>query len=508
MVPVATAPNIRVAVLFVEASILLKTAMASYILAATLNVETRFRLRLMRKCVAAGEQVFFEPINHFPGQLNRLAVSYQQLNQPTHFGCLAVNKSLACPNCNHEIELTELMRTQVASQIRGELDAQAATCKRELEEQRKEVDLQRLQLDREKATVAEQVRSGVEVARTGLLVEAKKNAQEAVAIEIADRDERLKELTQSLESARTQELELRKSQRQLQSEKDNLKLEVERKVDAARDHLISEAKAQFDREHELKQAEKDKTIADMTVKLREMQRKIEQGSQQLQGEVQELALEQMLAETFPTDEVAPVGKGVSGGDCIQIAVNDSGNACGRILWESKRTKRWGGGWLAKARDDARASRADLVVIVSETLPDVIEGAAPIEGVWVCNWAAAKALAMALRHGLIELGKARVAMAGQQAKQELVYNYLASNEFARRVGGIAEAFITMQNDLESEKRAFKKQWSKREKQLERAITNTASLYGDLQGIIGASLPKIEGLETMLIEEQKHDIKTQA
>jgi len=419
-----------------------------------------------------------------------------------------VNKSLTCPNCNHEIELTELMRTQVASQIRGELDAQAASHKRELEEQMKQVELKRLQLDREKAAVAEQVRSRVEMARTELLVEAKKNAQEAVAIEIADRDERLKELTQSLNSARTQELELRKRQRQLQTEKDNLKLEVERQVDAAREQLLSEAKVQFDREHELKQAEKDKTIADMTVKLREMQRKIEQGSQQLQGEVQELALERMLADTFPNDEIAPIGKGISGGDCIQVAVNESGNACGRILWESKRTKRWGGSWLAKARDDARASRADLVVIVSETLPDTVDGFAPIDGVWVCSWPAAKSLATALRHGLIELGKARIAMAGQQAKQELVYDYLASNEFARRVGGIAEAFITMQNDLESEKRAFKKQWSKREKQIERAITNTASLYGDLQGIIGASLPKIEGLETMLIEEQKIEVKTQA
>ncbi len=419
-----------------------------------------------------------------------------------------MNKSLTCPNCNHEIELTELMRTQVASQIRGELDAQAASHKRELEEQMKQVELKRLQLDREKAAVAEQVRSRVEMARTELLVEAKKNAQEAVAIEIADRDERLKELTQSLNSARTQELELRKRQRQLQTEKDNLKLEVERQVDAAREQLLSEAKVQFDREHELKQAEKDKTIADMTVKLREMQRKIEQGSQQLQGEVQELALERMLADTFPNDEIAPIGKGISGGDCIQVAVNESGNACGRILWESKRTKRWGGSWLAKARDDARASRADLVVIVSETLPDTVDGFAPIDGVWVCSWPAAKSLATALRHGLIELGKARIAMAGQQAKQELVYDYLASNEFARRVGGIAEAFITMQNDLESEKRAFKKQWSKREKQIERAITNTASLYGDLQGIIGASLPKIEGLEKMLIEEQKIEVKTQA
>ncbi len=414
-------------------------------------------------------------------------------------GTTALNNTLACPNCNQEIELTQLMRTQVASQIRGELDAQAAARERELEKQRDEVARQKRELDKERMSVAEEVRGQVERQRSELMTEATKRAKDAVAVEIADRDERLKELAGSLATAQQQELELRKMQRQLQSEKDGLKLEVERRLDAGRKQLISEAKAQSDQEHELKQAEKDKTITDMTAKLRDMQRKIEQGSQQLQGEVQELALEQMLSDTFPVDDITPVGKGVSGGDCIQVAINGSGNACGRILWESKRTKRWGGDWLAKARDDARASRADVVVIVSETLPEGIQGFALVEGVWVCSWAAAKSLATALRHGLIEVGKARVALVGQHAKQELVYNYLASSEFAHRVGGIAEAFITMQTDLESEKRAFKKQWSKREKQLERAITNTASLYGDLQSIIGASLPKIEGLETMLIED---------
>ena len=159
--------------------------------------------------------------------------------------------------------------------------------------------------------------------------------------------------------------------------------------------------------------------------------------------------------------------------------------------------------LAKARDDARAARADCVVVVSETLPEGVQGFALIEGVWVCGLMPAEALAMALRFGLLEVGKVRVAAQGQHAKQELVYNYLASSEFQQRVAGIVEAFITMQADLESEKRAFKKQWSKREKQIERAVANTASLYGDLQGIIGSSLPMIEGLETVLIEASNVD-----
>ena len=161
---------------------------------------------------------------------------------------------------------------------------------------------------------------------------------------LADRDARLRELTVALTKAQEQELQLRKQQRELQSQQEALKLDVARQLDAERQTLIQEAKVQFNAEHELKQAEKDKTIADLASKLKEMQRKVEQGSQQLQGEVQELALERILGDSFPVDEVDPIGKGVGGGDCLQSVVNHAGQVCGRILWESKRTKRWGGDW--------------------------------------------------------------------------------------------------------------------------------------------------------------------
>jgi hypothetical protein len=405
--------------------------------------------------------------------------------------------TLACPNCSHEIEVTALMRTQLAAQIRGELDAEATSARQEVERHRREIAQQQAELKKERESLVEQVKQQVESQRGVLLDEAKRQAAAKLAIEIADRDAQVKELEDALSTARDQELELRKQQRQLNAEKESMKLTVARQLDEERQRLIQETRLQFDQENDLKQAEKDKKIADLAAKLKEMQRRMEQGSQQLQGEVQELALEQLLQTAFASDEVNPVGKGVSGGDCMQTTINRAGQVCGQILWESKRTKRWGSDWLAKARDDARESRSDCVVIVSEALPDGVQGFAFIESVWVCSWPAAKSLALALRHGLIEIAKARTAAQGQHAKQELVYNYLAGSEFQRRVAGIAEAFITMQTDLDSEKRAFKKQWSKREKQIERAITNTASLYGDLQGIIGSSLPMIDGLEIPLL-----------
>lgn len=406
--------------------------------------------------------------------------------------------SLACPHCNHEIELTELMRTQVASQIRRELDAQAAARERELDKQNEEVSRQKRQLEKDRESIAEQIRVQVEYQQKELIAEANKRAKDAVAIELADRDEQLKELSTSLASAQEQELELRKMQRTLQSEKDMLKLEVQRQLDAQRSQLIAEVKAQFDQENQLKQAEKDKTISDMTIRLREMQRKIEQGSQQLQGEVQELALENLLSSVFPTDTIAPVAKGTCGGDAIQQVFDPTGLNCGSILWESKRTKNWSNAWLTKVRDDQRSVRAVCVVIVSETLPSDVKTFALIEGVWVCSWGCVKGLAAALRSGLIEVGKSKLVVQGQNQKMDLVYNYLAGREFKQRVEGVVEAFMAMQGDLASEKMALQRIWSKREKQLERALHNTASLYGDLQGIIGASMPTIEGLAFPRIE----------
>ena len=218
----------------------------------------------------------------------------------------------------------------------------------------------------------------------------------------------------------------------------------------------------------------------------------------MQGEVQELALEELLTASFPGDLIEPIGKGVRGGDVLQGVLDRSGLNCGSILWESKRTRNWSNGWLAKARDDQRSARAGCVVIVSEALPDGVHTFALMDGVWICTWSCAAGLAAALRVGLIEVGKSKLAAQGQHQKMELVYNYLAGKEFQQRVAGVAEAFISMQGDLESEKRSMQRIWSKREKQLQRALTNTAGLYGDLQGIIGASMPVIEGLAMPRLE----------
>jgi hypothetical protein len=243
----------------------------------------------------------------------------------------------------------------------------------------------------------------------------------------------------------------------------------------------------------LRVAEKDQTIASMQQKIEELKQKAEQGSQQLQGEVQELELENLLRAKFPFDLIEPVPKGEFGGDALHRVNSQSGTACGSILWESKRTRNWSDGWLAKLREDQRTAKAEIAVLVSQVLPKGVESFDVVDGVWVTSPRAALPVATVLRHTLLEVSLARQVSDGQQSKTELVYQYLTGPRFRHRVEAIVEAFSSMQEDLAAEKKAIQRQWAKREVQLDNVLQSTAGMYGDLQGIAGKSLQEIAGLE---------------
>ena len=249
----------------------------------------------------------------------------------------------------------------------------------------------------------------------------------------------------------------------------------------------------FSEEHRLKDMEKEKKISDMLKTIEELKRKGEQGSMQTQGEVLELDLEALLRSRFPTDEIEPVPKGIRGADILQRVHNRSGQLCGTIIWESKRTKAWSDGWIAKLKDDQREVKAEIAVIVSETLPSGVKAFTQMEGVWVADFTLAASLAEVLRSGLTQLALAKLSAVGRGEKMDVIYNYLSGPHFRQRVEGIVEAFKSMKEDLDQEKRAITRTWAKREKQIERVINNTAGMYGDIQGIIGASLPEIKILE---------------
>jgi hypothetical protein len=268
-------------------------------------------------------------------------------------------------------------------------------------------------------------------------------------------------------------------------------------LDEEREKIREVAKKEEADQRQLKEAEKDKLIEDMKRQIDDLKRKSEQGSQQTQGEVLEIEIEEVLRAAFPYDTIEPVPKGVHGGDVLQIIRDSGGVECGRILWESKRTKNWSDGWLPKLRDDQRTAKAQIAVLVSTELPKDCNTFTLVEGIWVTNRACLLGVAMALRAGLIEISQAKRSVDGRQGKMELIYNYLAGPEFRHRVEGVVEGFVTLKSDLESEKKAMQRIWAKREKQLDRAIASAAGMHGDLSGMIGGSFPTIESLELLAI-----------
>ena len=408
---------------------------------------------------------------------------------------------ISCPSCRTEIEITEALETQLSAEIRREMDVELNAKQAELKLARKQLSEQQQLLAEEQEAFATKVKAGIEAERSKILAEAKKSASESLALEMKDQAAQLSELQAKLTTARQNELELRKKERDLESKTEELKLTVARKLDDERAKIREVAMKQFADEHQLKDAESAKMIAGMRLQIDELKRKAEQGSMQIQGEVQEIALEELLDSAFPSDSIGPVGKGVSGADCKQIVRSHSGAASGSILWESKRTKAFSKAWLGKLRDDKRSARASVAVLVTQSLPDGVDTFAQINGIWVCSWQCAKGLAMALRAGLIEVGKSQIAAQGRVEKTELVYNYISGSEFTRFVEGIVDSFIEMESDLAKDKRAAKTSFNRREKQIERLVSNTAGLYGDLQGIVGASLPSVEGLSLPLIEQSE-------
>ena len=268
-------------------------------------------------------------------------------------------------------------------------------------------------------------------------------------------------------------------------------LEMKRKLFENEEKIRIEARKKSEEEHQLKDMEREKLISDLKKSLEETQRKAQQGSQQTQGETLELTVEARLKQEFPNDQINEVKKGVRGADVKQIVIDKLGRTCGSILWESKNAK-WAEIWVEKLKEDQRQAKSDLAVIVSVNLPEGIETFNFKKGVWICSWRSFIPLALALRFNLVNIYYEKQNAVGVDEKMKELYGYLTGNEFKHRVEGIVETFGTLQDDMEREKRWFSAKWARQEKQLRKVMDNTHGLYGDLQGVIGKSLPNIKSL----------------
>ena len=413
--------------------------------------------------------------------------------------------TITCPSCKTEIKLTESLAAPLIETTRRDYEQRLA--QKEAESAKREAAIREREgaLAKAQETLDEQVAEKLKQQRTVIVVEEARKAKLALSNELEQKSKDLLEIQgilkqkdEKLAEAQKAQADLIRKQRELDDAKRELDLTIEKRVQAGITATREQAKKEADEASKLKLMEAEQTISAMQKQIEELKRKAEQGSQQLQGEVQELELEALLSAKFPMDQIQPVPKGEYGGDVLQRVTSPLGQACGTILWESKRTKNWSDGWLVKLREDQRQAKAEIAIIVSQALPKDVETFDLIDEVWVSHPKTAIPVAMALRQSLMEVTAARKATEGQQTKMEMVYDYLMGPRFRQRVQAIVEAFSTMQEDLDKERKVITKQWAKREEQIGRVMQATVGMYGDLQGIAGKSLQEIEGLELKALD----------
>ncbi|MGY4512120.1 DUF2130 domain-containing protein [Bradyrhizobium sp. USDA 3650] len=412
---------------------------------------------------------------------------------------------LHCPNCNHQIKLTESLAGPLIEQSRRHFHEQLAAKDAEVTRRTDELRHERDQLAQQRELMETEISRKIGEERGRIVLAEGKKARELAAAEIAAKEAETVELRKTIEAnnaklaeAQRTQAELLRKHRELDEEKRELDLTVERRLQASLPEIRLKAHQEADASARLRVLERDQTIESMARTIEELKRKAEQGSQQGQGEAFELELEDVLRARFPTDVVDPVGKGEVGVDVTQRVNANVGRNAGTILWETKRTKAWSDAWLAKLRDDQRRCGADIAIIVSHALPKNVDHFDLIDGVWISHPRCAVVLAVALRQTLVEVEGSRTAQQGQQTKTELAYRYLTGTKFRQRIEAVIEKFNDMRDDLDKERRFMTRQWAKRDMQILAVIESTVGMVGDLQAIAGKAMPEISSLDTLLIQ----------
>jgi hypothetical protein len=407
---------------------------------------------------------------------------------------------VVCPKCSHQIPLTESIAAPLLEAERKAFQQKLAS--REAEFGRKADDLRRQQdeLAEARESIEEQVRQRLGAERTQVMATEAKKAREQVAGDLAAIRQQLAENEQLLKVRETKLAEAQQAQagalrkqREFEEKTRELEITVETRVQASQSELVAKARQAAADELKAQVSQKDTQIESLGRTVEELKRKLEQGSQQTQGEAFELELENLLRSKFPLDLIEPVPKGETGGDIVQTVNAQLGASAGVILWELKNTKGWSDAWLPKLRDNKRSAKADIALIVSTALPKGVETFDLIDGVYVAHPRCAIPVALTLRQGLLEIANARTTQAGQQSKAEQVYQYLTGSRFKQRIEAIVERFKEMRDDIDKERKFMLKAFAKREAQLSGMVDSTVGMVGDLQGIMGQAMPEIAAID---------------
>lgn len=406
---------------------------------------------------------------------------------------------IKCPKCGHQFDIEDAVSEEYKKELREQMVAYKKQREEEFAKKEKEQAEQFTRRERELVQLAQakdtEYAKKLQEEKAKLQQSLEENLRKSIS---ADYENQLSMLTQNnkdneekLKLARQKELEFLQKEQALKNREAELELSVQRKLQEERTKLSEEIRrleeektATKEIEHQLRQKELEKQLEDQKRLIEEMKRKAEQGSMQLQGEIQELALEEMLKAAFPFDMISEVGKGIRGADCIQTIRNQFGQECGRIIYESKRTKHFDKAWIEKLKTDMRSTTADVAVIVSQALPEQLNKFGQVEGIWVCSFGEVTALAHVLRDGIIRIFNATKSQENRGDKMHLLYDYLTSNEFGEQWKAIREGFQSMKLSIQKERDAMEKLWKAREKQLEKVLLNAAHIKGSIEGIAGS------------------------
>lgn len=389
-----------------------------------------------------------------------------------------MNNQIKCPYCNKSFEPTDAYKHELEEKLLREMQ----------EKHNEEIK----KLKREKQEAEEAKEKEIEEVKKQAIEKAKLEAQEDIAKDIRDKDDQISKLKKRAEEAEEQELQVRKEKRELEESKRRFELEKQRQLDEERSKIRDKALKDAQETHELKDKEKEMVIESLKKALADAQRKAQQGSQQAQGEVMELELEDLLKKEFPFDKIIEVKKGQRGADVVQEVIDKKGQNCGTILWESKNAK-WSPSWIETLKENQRQAKAQIAVLVTNDTPPEIETFTYKDGIWIANRKMTLPLALALRFDLVRVTFEKMANVNKSEKAEILYQYITSTEFKHRIEAIVETFADMQNTIETERRWFTSKWTKQERQIRRVVNNTIGMRSDLEELIGSALPPVNYLE---------------
>lgn len=394
-----------------------------------------------------------------------------------------------CPNCGHKFDAGEAMQKHLEIELKKNIELREKEYTLKMDEFKK-----RLEAEKKEFEISEKKKLWAVALSEAQKRMEEKNAAELTALK-QDNEAKQKEILKN----REKEIELLRREQELKSQQELMKIEIQKEL-IEKTALIEEAaKKKKDEEFELTRKEFEKKLEDQKNLINEMKRKAEQGSTQLQGEIQELALEEILRRAFVYDTVEEVSKGIRGADATQTVMNEFGQACGKIVFESKRTQNWQDAWIDKLKDDQRALGAEIAVLVSQVMPKDMERFGQREGIWICNYQEVISLVFVLRQILVRAQSVRAIQENKTDKMGLLYNYLTGTQFRQQLEAIVEGFSSMKEELEKEKRAMKRIWKEREVQIEKVIDNTIDMYGSIKGIAGNAIAPIQPLELEAGEE---------